>query len=407
MKLSLLQPLRKFPLESVKGAYTQDQVNIGWYGYETTKNASIRVGPGHNFQEKIRLGPNRRVGVQSVRNPDGTDCPPMRPAMRDSNKAPWVWVYSDSIVGWMMVSVLRERNDSVPWARGPSGLDFHVGLETCRNVAKSRTFGHRRNRVRTISADDVQLRYAARGTAMSYLQRGDGIRELYRRLQNDFIAVSVTQSRTTPIGTRGWVDVRSLAGEKASGIDVSVLRAPIDFHRVRESGEDFVVCKATEGETFMDRCFFENVTNARHSFLHVGAYHVLRPRSGRSGTEEAEDFIRALKLAKIGSTDIRPTVSVETSRVDRDETERYVGEFVGAMRMAGFDTMLYTYRKFLNWTKAFNTDLWIRDFNVKHPKLPFPWDDFVLWQYAENHVPGVTGKVCRNKCPDLSRIIQK
>lgn len=393
----------------VKGAFTADVINVGWYGFRTTKNARIRVGPGDHFPEKQVVMQGKRVGRQSVRNPKGIDNPKPRPVARDQFERPWVWVYDPetSEVGWMKATVLKETNGDNPWAHGPTGRDFHVGLEQCHVHEETSCQGFKRARLRIVNSENVALRYAPNSTAFYYLRRGDGVRELFRRLQNDFSAVSVTQSKTVPVGTRGWVDVRALAGEKATGIDVSSFQGEIDFKAVRGADEDFAICKATEGEGFIDKNFFSNVTNARKALLHVGAFHVLRPVEGRSGTQEADMFIRALKLAKIRSTDIRPTVHIESSKLDRDGTQRYVGEFVGALRIAGYDALLYTYPGFLEWTKAFNTDLWIANYNVARPSLPKPWDDYAVWQYEMGQVPGVKGKVGRNKCPDLSRIIQR
>lgn len=395
-------------MTEVRNVYNTDQVNVGWYGYETTKTARIRVGPGHHFPKLAEVKTGYRVGRQSVRNPKGLDNPPFRPVERDQWQKPWVWVYDPEtkVSGWVPLSILKS-NDKVEWAHGPEGKDFHVGFGHTRKRPKSTLHGSRRNRVKVIHAEKVAVRYAPNSTSFYYLQRGNGVRELYRRLQNDYVAVSVTSSKTCPVATRGWVDVRALAGEKTTGIDISASDGHVDYEAVRGSGEEFVIIKATEGTKTIDSGFFQNVEAARKAYLHVGAYHVLRPLRGRSGTLEADDFIRALKLAKIRSTDIRPSIKIEQSKLDRDGTEKYVGEFVGALRLAGYDALLYTYPKFLNWTKAFNTDLWISNYNVTKPSIPEPWDDYALWQYARGKVPGIMGQVDRSKCPDLARVIQR
>lgn len=388
--------------EAVKGAYSSDQVNIGWYGYEVTKTTRIRIGPSWQFPERVTVMAGKRMGRQSVRNPSGKDNPPLRPVARDSTGKAWAWCYDPESKeqGWVPVNMIKERASKTPWAHGPNGCDFHVGLEPSRKHEKSSTQGQRRNRVRVIAAKDVLVRYSPNGSGIFYLQRGDGVRELFRRIQNDFVAISVTSSKTTPPETRGWVDVRSLAGEKTDGIDISAADGMVDFKAVRGSGEDFIIAKATEGTSQIDKNFFQNIKEARKALLHVGAYHALKPQPSVSGTYEAEDFIRALRLAKLRSTDIRPTVRVEASKLDRDETQRYVGEFVGSLRLAGYDCMLSTHPRFMEWTKAFNTDLWILN-TARTPKLPDPWDDYVLWGY------GIHGGLHRNKCPDLSRIIQR
>lgn len=47
------------------------------------------------------------------------------------------------------------------------------------------------------------------------------------------------------------------------GIDVSAHNGDIDFEKVSKGGIEFVIIKATEGGTFKDRMFVDNVRKAR------------------------------------------------------------------------------------------------------------------------------------------------
>ncbi len=60
------------------------------------------------------------------------------------------------------------------------------------------------------------------------------------------------------------------------GIDVSAHNGEIDFGKVASDGISFVFIKATEGGTFKDRRFVDNVRKAREAGLKVGAYHFFR-----------------------------------------------------------------------------------------------------------------------------------
>lgn len=63
---------------------------------------------------------------------------------------------------------------------------------------------------------------------------------------------------------------------KVIGIDVSAHNGDIDFRKVAAEGIDFVIIKATEGGTFKDRKFIDNIRMAREAGLKVGAYHFFR-----------------------------------------------------------------------------------------------------------------------------------
>lgn len=63
---------------------------------------------------------------------------------------------------------------------------------------------------------------------------------------------------------------------KVIGIDVSSHNGEIDFRKVAAEGIEFVIIKATEGGTFKDKKFIDNIRMAREAGLKVGAYHFFR-----------------------------------------------------------------------------------------------------------------------------------
>ena len=84
------------------------------------------------------------------------------------------------------------------------------------------------------------------------------------------VVAGCRQDRRAPHTVPGFSDYEIV------GIDVSAHNGDIDFDRVKAEGIEFVFIKATEGSTFKDKRFVDNVRKARKAGLKVGAYHFFR-----------------------------------------------------------------------------------------------------------------------------------
>lgn len=193
----------------------------------------------------------------------------------------------------------------------------------------------------------------------------------------------------------------------ARGIDVSNNQSSVDFKKVKGAGYEFAYIKAGEGD-WKDPNFIANVEHADAAGLKVGAYQFLRPKTGRTGAQEAKFFIDRLHSAALGKGDLCPVLDVEATTLDRPGTANYVESFLAAMRSAGFNPIIYTGTWF--WDpkvgRKIDAPLWIAAYQSNEPKLPIGWDKYVIWQYTDKEsVPGV-GKCDANRCPDLNVIIQ-
>lgn len=92
---------------------------------------------------------------------------------------------------------------------------------------------------------------------------------------------------TPPATTVPKPDVALKKGDL--GIDVSHHNGKLDWAKIAASGVKFVFIKATEGATFKDPRFLENVRGASAAGLRVGAYHYFRP--GISADQQAKNFL--------------------------------------------------------------------------------------------------------------------
>ena len=189
--------------------FTQYEVNIGYYPNRTTREATLRDGPGEQFRILQRLDAGQRVGRQSVRNPRRRRSPARRDAR---NRYAWVYVLQGGRSGWVRTDVLGP--DPGGWANGPADEDCEIGSAPgVRHAPRRRprprfTIGRRVSGRRIVNERNVYLRYAARSTAFTYLDRGDVVALHWRG--RSYVCVEVVASAHTPVGTRGWVSSGAL-----------------------------------------------------------------------------------------------------------------------------------------------------------------------------------------------------
>ena len=76
-----------------------------------------------------------------------------------------------------------------------------------------------------------------------------------------FAALLLTGCRHS--GQKAPHTVPGFSDHEIVGIDVSAHNGDIDFERVKAEGIEFVIIKASEGSTFKDKRFVDNVRKAR------------------------------------------------------------------------------------------------------------------------------------------------
>lgn len=94
-----------------------------------------------------------------------------------------------------------------------------------------------------------------------------------------------------------WNGVYILNGFSAKkyevrGVDVSAYQGKIDWHTLAGQNISFAFIKATEGSSFVDKCFHYNFSEAQKTDLFVGAYHFFSFDS--DGNTQAKNFINTV-----------------------------------------------------------------------------------------------------------------
>lgn len=182
-------------------------------------------------------------------------------------------------------------------------------------------------------------------------------------------------------------------GYAAYGIDVSHHQGTIDWDKVTAAGKqykvEFVFLKATEGGTFKDENYDENIAAARAAGLRCGSYHFYNPAT--SPGRQAEFFIAS---ASVLNGDLPPVLDLERRGGQDAQFQREVLEWLRIVeRRYGIKPIIYTSYKFKT---RYLTDpvfdeytFWIAHYYVEKPAQDCGW---TLWQFTDRgRVPGIEG----------------
>lgn len=186
------------------------------------------------------------------------------------------------------------------------------------------------------------------------------------------------------------------------GIDVSNHQQSINWPSVAAAGVKFAFIKATEGRTYRDPWYAQNVAGARAAGILVGAYHFARLNSG-----EVDHFLSADPSPL--SLDLPPVLDLEVplSPAGNEWADRFLDRL--AVGWAGPSRpILYTglsYPPGISHSRLSRWPLWLASYTagqaidpdptvIPSPSTPRPW---AVWQYTgTGRVPGITGNADEN-----------
>lgn len=138
--------------------------------------------------------------------------------------------------------------------------------------------------------------------------------------------------------------VPGFSNHEIVGIDVSAHNGEIDFDRVKAEGIEFVIIKATEGGTFKDKRFIDNVRKARKAGLKVGAYHFFR--FDTPGYMQGLNFVNSIHGRDL---DLPAVIDIEEFTNPNLQTTKLVmnrvTEMADHLESRGYRVMLYTNKK--------------------------------------------------------------
>jgi len=188
------------------------------------------------------------------------------------------------------------------------------------------------------------------------------------------------------------------------GIDVYHGNDTINWNAVKADPQNihFAFAKATEGAGFKDPQYAANINGAESVGLAAGAYHFFTLDA--DANTQAQNFI-----SLVGNT--YPHVLPPVLDFEQNITPANINAVTASVlqwltvvaNKYGVKPIIYTSQNYcsqLNNPAAFaDYTLWVASYTAAHtPTMPASWNNWAIWQYAENgSVQGVTGDVDMNR----------
>ena len=183
------------------------------------------------------------------------------------------------------------------------------------------------------------------------------------------------------------------------GIDVSKWQGAIDFSKVKEAGAEFVIIRVGSqngvgGEYVLDPYFKRNISDAIENDLDVGIYFYSYADSKKEARKQAEWVIKQIKDYDISlpiAFDFESFTSFNSMNLSLYGLNEVAESYFSTLEDAGYDTMLYGSKNYLNAIWKYNTNkVWLAHYTdeTDYDK------DYMMWQLCQDGViDGINGFV--------------
>ncbi|MEY8001444.1 GH25 family lysozyme [Clostridium sp. Mt-5] len=180
------------------------------------------------------------------------------------------------------------------------------------------------------------------------------------------------------------------------GIDISNLNGPINMNLIKNAGNSFVIAKATEGSTFVDKFYNDNIKKAKALGLVTGAYHFGNFTTIAKVIQEANFFKQIVE-----GTNADFVVLDFEQQCSGDMTDACLEFLKIASTVA--PALIYcnpSYIKAYLNSKIAKYPLWIAHYGVSSPSTVL-WPNYAIWQYSEKgQISGIGGYLDLNYMSD-------
>lgn len=181
------------------------------------------------------------------------------------------------------------------------------------------------------------------------------------------------------------------------GIDVSRYQKKIDWQRVKEAKVEFVYVKATEGATYTDPYFKQNIAGARNVGIPVGVYHFFRMTSNAQA-----QFNHFKKVVGNRKMDLIPMIDIEVNDgCSKSQIQKRLDALIALFKKEyGCSPMIYSSQEFYNKYLAprYNRyHLYLGRYGGSRPVIDGT-GSYTIWQYTRRgKIDGITTDVdvCR------------
>jgi lysozyme len=214
------------------------------------------------------------------------------------------------------------------------------------------------------------------------------------------------------VGPATWTAINSAQPtQSVVGIDVSHHNGAIDWSAVSKDQVGFVFCKASQGSTFKDPNFKNNIAALKAAGFTFGGYHFFTFQ-GASPEDQVNNFLDGtIDYSQPGT--LPPVLDVEWQQGDAanayitNNKQACIDSIKAWIQLVqertGRVPMIYTNTNF--WHEYLGDvpelaacPLWIASYNAGPPALPTAWNEYTFWQFTEQgSVTGISGQVDKSR----------
>lgn len=213
----------------------------------------------------------------------------------------------------------------------------------------------------------------------------------YDKPTGDSRLITIVDEVTAPT-TRGKIN-----SNYAEGIDISHYQNLIDWDLVANEPISYVYIKATEGSSFIDKHYANNIREARRVGLSVGSYHFYRPN-----VDWSQQLAHMTRIVKSEDQDLVPLIDVEVrGHVSQQKFIDDLKQFIAAVESHyGKKPLIYSGQNFYNKYLSGHFpqhQFMIARYHSERPSLS-DGKNYIMWQYSESgRVRGINGNVDRSR----------
>jgi len=215
---------------------------------------------------------------------------------------------------------------------------------------------------------------------------------------NELMSIdSVTTEKATPKTSQIPPAIQQKLDDPATehyGIDISHFQGGIvSLLSKNNDSLKFIICKATQGITYIDPMFKTNWNEIHQNGFIRGAYHFYECKD--DPIAQAKHFISMIK--GIQSYDIPPILDIEQGSLTKGSTAEQIQsdalKFMEEVeRATGRKPIIYSdygfFQKYFTDAKFAQYKLWIAEYtNAPAPRIPTVWEKvgYLVWQKSANY----------------------
>ena len=199
------------------------------------------------------------------------------------------------------------------------------------------------------------------------------------------------------------------------GIDVSYHQGAIDWGKVKLSGIEFAMLRASRGyiseakPMAQDVMFEYNVTQATAYNINVGVYHYLYADTVAEARKEAQFLLKTIEPYQITYPVVLDVEEQYQADLGKTKLTAICKAFLEEIENAGYYAMIYSNKTwlttYLDMNELKNYDVWLAQWNT----VPTYKGNFGMWQYSSKGiVSGIDGYVDLNIAyKDYAKVIRQ